>query len=675
MTPGLRKSPRTRPIGGDGMRSGGRTLSAAAGILAAMALAACGPVIPQRAAPSPRARIGSALHASVTPNGYSLTSLDFLTAQKGYVVGVRCAMGKDCSGGFGMTQDGGHSFTWTALGPGTPASVQFVDPSHGFVLSQSATGAARLLATSDGGRSWRTVGQEGQLRGAPQFVSPALGFAIVNGQGATAVMRPSSLVRTTNGGRSWQAVPTDGYYPVDVDFVDAQHGYLAAFRCGAKSCAAAILGTTDGGASWQVLQSVGSIQIGNIGTFALDFLTPSLGFVELPNLEGCTMGGCLSALEETRNGGKTFAQLQPAYQWGGGISSGWPGAPVFSSPELGWIGRTQGAGAGSVGFLVTQDGGRSFRQYGQSSYSVGPISPVWGEAYAIATPANDYGNGESALLRLTPQGTAVQVWPAPAPTRVLAAGNQGALFGLGLVTDPFALLQSHDGGSTWRKVGEVPGQTQMLLSFADPKKGWAVSSEFSPTGTQLYATADAGRSWRAVGPAPKDAPRYVHLFPGGTGIKVLYHVTGGEILRTQDGGKTWSQAGALPNRSVWTVAFATPQRGFAYAGHDGEATLLETQDGGRRWQVLLSVPHVPRTDFPGSAMAVDAQGLGIVQEYAGSAAYLVTRDGGRTWRTVNLPQIGEASAVAADGPRTLLILGPQGLYRSQDAGTHWSEVA
>ncbi len=621
------------------------------------------------------ARIVGTMRGRVTvEGGWTLGAIDFLTVSEGYAVAENCVPGTTrCVGEVGATRDGGKTFSWQPLGRGAPQSVQFVNPQHGWALLGTDAAPQKLLATTDGGTRWQVVEVGQAFAGAPHFVTDAVGYAIAPGPGALGVMAPAGLLRSADGGRTWQPVATDGYYPADVDFLNAQQGYLTGWRCSKSggpsgSCQGAILSTADGGQHWQVLQQIGQTETGNVGPFALDFLSPEIGFAALPNLQGNSMGGGLSALEGTTDGGRTWTPLQPAYWWGASIRAGWPSGPMFASPQLGWIALSPGAGPGAGGVLVTTDGGRSFHQFGAADYIAGSLDPVGSVAYAVVAPVPTGGWG-SALAVIHPDGSVQQIYPSPMPSGGLSPAGGGALFGYGLPSDPAALLASRDGGRHWIVAGELPGRPD-FVSFAGSQRGYAVIKNY-PRGDQGYRTSDGGRTWRATGPVLSDVPIYARLFPGGVLVAVLQD---GTVLRSTNTGRTWSAAGHMPHAIPWAVSFATPQTGLAYLGAGGSPALYETRDGGRRWRLLIRLPVTLRGEAPGQMLAIDADGFGLLRRYAWDGQYLITHDFGRTWQRLDLPQFGAAQALTVSGRSLALIATATNLYRSTDGGRSWRSI-
>ena len=652
------------------------SVAAVALAVVALVLAGCGSG-GSRVPSTPVGRIVGTLEGRVGPAPWSLAALDFLTVQRGYLAGERCGHGQGhCVAAFGRTVDGGAEITWSPLGPGSPSDLQFLGPQLGWVLLGSPGQTQRLLGTSDGGRSWTRLGAA-IFFAPPRFLTRDFGYAIAARRGAGGAFSATSLELTRDGGRSWQDVATGGYLPAYADFPSESRGYLAGWNCGGQGaqsvCRGAILGTDDGGAHWRVLQSVGESSVGNTGIFALDFLSPGLGFAELPDLQGCTMGGCLPGLEATRDGGRTWRTLQTAYKWGTGIEAGWPGAPVFTSPELGWIALSPGAGPGAGGVLVTSDGGVTFRQFFAHRFTAGSLDPVDGVAYAIAGSVPPGSAAGTALVRITPRGGLRQIWPAAVPTSAFAASAGARLYGVGLPYDAGALLFSQDGGRTWSVRGDLPGGPPWFASFPGGGAGYLLAQNAAGA-ARLYTTADGGKEWRAGGVALPEEPSYARFFAGGRAVALVPRRSGGEVLRSATNGRTWRTHGRLPAGYTWAGAFTSADVGYAYVEHGQRLVVEATRDGGRHWRILLRLPRLQAEATPGTAMAADRAGLLIVQRYGGRGAYLMTRDGGRTWQVLNLAGAGVPSGVAVRGSSTLLLETTAGLLRSTDGGKTWAYV-
>jgi photosystem II stability/assembly factor-like uncharacterized protein len=139
----------------------------------------------------PAARLSQAVVAADCPGSVTLEgtagsatryALRMVSAEKGFAVDATNVL---------VTDDGR---TWTPRHTGSEPmfSVDAVDADHAWALGQGV-----ILATTDGGRSWRPVSEpdQGMLR-VVDFIDPQ------NGWGATA----GHLYRTTDGGLTWARI-------------------------------------------------------------------------------------------------------------------------------------------------------------------------------------------------------------------------------------------------------------------------------------------------------------------------------------------------------------------------------------------------------------------------------------------------------------------------------------
>ena len=161
----------------------------------------------------------------------------------------------DCSGGipggacvprlFG-TRDGAQTWDAATL-PAADATLHFIDVSRGVATD----GRSAAWWTDDGGRSWAAAAVNFGSGGTVQritFADTQRGWLLLADAGGAA-----RLLRTSDGGRSWTAPqPMPGGRLVDLAFGDALHGW-------AVGDGGAIWATRDGGLSWQA-QASGSGQ-------------------------------------------------------------------------------------------------------------------------------------------------------------------------------------------------------------------------------------------------------------------------------------------------------------------------------------------------------------------------------------------------------------------------------
>jgi photosystem II stability/assembly factor-like uncharacterized protein len=232
------------------------------------------------------------------------------------------------------------------------------------------------------------------------------------------------------------------------------------------------------------------------------------------------------------------------------------------------------------------------------------------------------------------------------------------------------MFMTADGGRSWEQGGTIPIKTEAptddvfnigptdYMDFVDPQHGWlmVVSPPTNPTlgsmvtQTTLYATADGGLHWRALGINPGSSA--ASGLPGCQGagympasdVSFQSATTGWlaidcptiAMLTTRDGGATWS-AKALPNCTcqVWRPESFDASHALI-TGEQGSPVMLWTADAGATW-TQRRVPHAAMTEFSFTSPN-DGWMVGIAQ-LAKSYETVVyrTADGGQTWSLLGKP--------------------------------------
>ncbi len=155
------------------------------------------------------------------------------------------------------TQDGGQSWSEDVLSCGAGCMPNWVEPlstSRAWVSTNAAHWSGRLLRTSDGGTTWRAVGDD-PSHGFEQvvFSGPRRGWAV----GASYETQTGALWSTSNGGLNWQSQP----YPIPLlgvtsdgpKAVWAVGGHIAASPKGALGTDGVVVFSSDGGRKWNSL--------------------------------------------------------------------------------------------------------------------------------------------------------------------------------------------------------------------------------------------------------------------------------------------------------------------------------------------------------------------------------------------------------------------------------------
>jgi hypothetical protein len=224
-------------------------------ICGVMVLAGCGqaqdggrPGLPTA---SPAAAAGGGCPAGPVlsfPPGF-MTGIQFVSAARGWAVSQDQIL---------ATTDGGRHWTVQRSGQLNLASVDFVSAEVGW-----AVGADVLLATSDGGTHWAARPEPCLPIRSVHFISPDAGFAVAGGRNVTdfgpEVPEIAGVVLATDdGGRSWRVLPTPANAQT-ICFSDPQAGWLGA---GGR-----LYRTTDGGRSWtQITAGVAPLAAGSAAT-------------------------------------------------------------------------------------------------------------------------------------------------------------------------------------------------------------------------------------------------------------------------------------------------------------------------------------------------------------------------------------------------------------------------
>ncbi len=231
-------------------------------------------------------------------------------------------------------------------------------------------------------------------------------------------------------------------------------------------------------------------------------------------------------------------------------------------------------------------------------------------------------------------------------------------------------------------------------------------------GAWLFA-GDPGRGkWRASGPHFRGEQVYAIRFDGRGGRRRLLAGTahghwGAVVRRSDDLGRTWVEPERanlrFPEGSdaslarVWQLQPAGEDRpGTVWAGVE-PAALFRSDDGGETFELVEGLwehPHRPRWEPGGGGLCLhtvlldpaDPERMWIAISTGGVYR---SDDGGRSWQARNdgiravflpdrYPEFGQCVhkvARAGGRPGRLYLQNHWGLYRSDDGGDHWEDMA
>jgi len=242
------------------------------------------------------------------------------------------------------------------------------------------------------------------------------------------------------------------------------------------------------------------------------------------------------------------------------------------------------------------------------------------------------------------------------------------------------------GGDVVLLVGTLKGA--FFLRAPATRTAWAVEGPYLP-GRAVYALAHDGREGRQRIWASTASMHW-----------------GAVLVSTDDWGRTWTEPpeanvkfpveSGLALKQIWQI---TPGRAdepdTLYCGVE-PAALFRSTDGGKVWTVvrgLLDHPHRPRWTPGGGGLCLhtivtDPVRADRMWVAISTGGVYRTGDGGRTWAARNVgiraeflpekyPEFGQCVHKIVQHPRgkTLFLQNHWGLYRSDDGGDSWQDVA
>ncbi len=263
----------------------------------------------------------------------------------------------------------------------------------------------------------------------------------------------------------------------------------------------------------------------------------------------------------------------------------------------------------------------------------------------------------------------------PAPLTILSRARDACRL---LPSVLFFLLTAHcslltASAATWTRQPTGTMAWLRAVYFLDQSRGWVAGS-----GGTLLETIDGGQTWRKLYPLTKDNLRDVYFANEKTGWliaerDVLKLKTNDEprtyLLKTEDGGFSWRRVflnGSDVNARLVRAVFADAERGWVF-GESG--VVFSTRDGGDHW-VRQASPT--RHLLLGGAFVDPAHGWLV----GAGATILQTSDGGMTWQSGNVRDGAGARFAAASfvGKNLGWAVGTAGrVFATTDGGLTWFE--
>jgi len=351
---------------------------------------------------------------------------------------------------FGIGTLGGSS-AWAMNGP-----AFFVTNNEGSTWSDAAPEVLLDQDVGDRAESVAGYGEQDLWLGASDVIG-----IVPFGQSLNGSDRGTEIFRSTDDGLTWQTSFLPGCIQLcggnpDVDFLNAQDGFVALGGSGSPSEAGHLFSTTDGGATWSAVSHFASSQ------FSVSFTTTTDGW----GVDGATAVGGQAAgtLYRTTDGGVNWT-----------VVSGLPPKGTYDLPS----------------FFNSEDG---------VVFGLTPTPTVF-----VTTDS-----GTSWAAHLVPvSGSAAQLAPPP---WFSAPSSTGWFISWGR-----KLVETTDEGRHWTIVNEAkawsyepfprnPKGGAWGLVFFSPDTGWAIVGEDCSNSTigckseGIMATSDGGVRWHYVNP-------------------------------------------------------------------------------------------------------------------------------------------------------------------------------
>lgn len=523
-------------------------------------------------------------HEMTTPtSNQTFPQIDMVSAQDGWAI---------LSSTLYRTIDGGRQWSPVQLGSGIPASVDFVDPTHGWVVMHAQSFATTSLLETSDGIHFHTILTTPNGIGALSLNSATSGEVLETAPGGTMELGP--VLKTTDSGSHWTTLASSQALAKAHAYGDAggmafqgNTGWIGTNNGAQGFTPLGLLVTSNGGKTWHPAQpklgwAIQSLTMTGPGTgwivagqpmnqflahthnngrtwtiawppaspHTVDFVTPTRGFgMGLPNNS--------EAVVRTRNGGKLWTLAEPS-----------PPRPFNTqafSPSLGLgaFSTFVSSGAESTLYRSTDGGARWTVQKTFLGQEINALQFLGNNTWAMTVQNNldihthvwisrDNGRHWKPLEMTVRVGTTIDAVNAHAFWVVQDPNQEGP-------DRPIRVVLEDARGRVLRTVLSLPSSGPVsdfvsAMSFLNTQDGWVWVNKFVRSNKMIKK------------------PGARHLVRSAPTISnLLYYTT--------DGGLHWTQWKLPSDWGTATLQLVTPTVGFM----DMNGVVLKTTDGGGSW--------------------------------------------------------------------------------------------
>lgn len=322
---------------------------------------------------------------------------------------------------------------------------------------------------------------------------------------------------------------------------------------------------------------------------------------------------------------------------------------VRSLDAVAFVSDTRGWAAGQHAIIATSDGGRTWTQQFSGKADI--------RSLGFTDDRNGWAVASTELLRTTDGGATWETAAEPDGRILSSVDFVSPTDGWGIASKPFPgallddLVRTTDGGMTWSVLRRDAANTVCTSG----------STLVAGSGSRVLRSTDGGASWTRLFDASSARNTWFEAIvqcAGSSSIWALFQggaaagSQGYAVYASSDAGASWRPVVVAPILAGSDPAFRGVVRLDAYAGPFAAATpseavflgqcpacdpqhvmVLRTQDGGGDWE-----RHVINGFVPTAVNFADAEHGWMATQLGGypgrHAAILATRDGGRTWHPV-----------------------------------------